>query len=168
MTHVVSDRFPISFSRGIAGAGLAAVCSAAVGLVVVLVFLSCRWLITGANEVDRRDDIQYASEYLPEIIVFCAFVAGCAGWAAAAPTGRHGFATSLATVVVATVSMWLVVDAAGLRPRRYKGMEDDPITLPEATYIVGPPLLAGAILTLVRSRTTVQKQAEPSDAADSR
>ncbi len=128
-------------------------------------FVACRWLITGATRIERSDDLAYAKYVLPDQFLMLAVIAACAGWATAAPPGRHRFATSMATVFVLSIVLWMGITLAGLKPQRYKNMVNDPISMAELVYVCFPPISVATVLTLIRLRG---RNAEQSLAAESR
>jgi hypothetical protein len=160
-----TDRPTPNFRRGIAGAAIASAGAVALAAVMVLVFVACRWVITSATRIERSDDLAYAKEVLPDQFLMLAVIAACSGWATTAPPGRHRFAPTIVIVFFATIGLWMGITMAGLKPQRYKGMEDDPVRVAEVVYVCFPPILAAVVLTLIRMR---KKDAEQSLAAESR
>ena len=138
-----------TISSGVVGA--VAPIAALYGLAVV------RWWVTGASPFDRRYDIASIRDALPGPVVGCATVCACAAWATYAPRGGFRFARTLAIVALISLGLWCVLGwgvswGLELTPRRLKGVEH-PIFYPsELFFLLGPPIVAAAVVSMVRVR----------------
>ena len=157
----------LNVPRGACGAVDSAAVTAVLVVALYGAFLAGRWLLEGATEFDRALDLRAMRKELVFPILGCAAVGAGAGWAASAPWGRHRFAWSLAAVFLASLPLWIVLGWLELTPRRYKGVEHPAMYPSEALEVVGPPLVAAAILGFVRARRSGSPaRGGPSAAAD--
>src|SRR5262245_34939147 len=116
----------------------------------MLGFTACRWLISGATEMERQYDLQSLKNELNFPVVGCTVVCACAAWATFAPAATSRFARSLVVVFLFSVPLWYILMSMELTPRRLKGMDQPEFYLSELIVLVAPPLAAAVLLTLTQ------------------
>jgi hypothetical protein len=146
----------------------AAVVGASVGAVAPIVVLfglaALRWWVRGAPEFDRRYDFAWIRDALPGPVVGCATVFACAGWATYAPRGGFRLVRTLAIVTAISLAIWCLPGWVSLwaeiTPRRLKGIEHPVFYASEWIVLVGPPIVAAALVTAVRARGARERSSE--------
>jgi hypothetical protein len=128
--------------------GLGAAALAALGAAVLVVALPLGFWFIGWDVYDLGDDLGRLLLPVVGFAVLCA----CAGWATAAPAGQHSFARSLVTVVLLTAFVWRLADVFGVAPVRYKSLTDSEWYQQSVPFIVVPPVVVAAGLTVLRVR----------------
>ena len=154
MKSTILDLNPV---RGLLAAVVGASAGAVAPIAIMVACVVLRWWITGASDFDRRYDIGWIRENLPGPVIGCAMVCACAAWATFAPRGSFRFARTLAIVTAISFCLWFVVGSMELTPRRLKGIEHPMFYPSELLLLMGPPIVAAALVTAIRVRGTPQQ-----------
>lgn len=137
--------------RGIGSALFLGVIGFLLPVLALLGFTALRWVVEGANDVDRRFDLAW----LPEKAIFSAigtgFVFAGAAWATFAPRGVHRFVRTLAIVFAVSVPTWYALAFAGMTVPRLKSIRHPLIYPREVLLLAVPPIVAGLVLAARRS-----------------
>jgi hypothetical protein len=143
---------PLNIKRGLIATCLSALAGAAGCVVVAAGIYVYRWVTSGPTGTDVQGDFQYLKTYLHYPVVGCAVVFAFAGWATFAPIRPHRFARTLLLVFLISVPCWIVLSALQITPPRLKSIQH-PLYYPsEILVLIGPPLMAAAVLTVRRLR----------------
>jgi hypothetical protein len=148
----LSLRSSLHLRRGLVATILCGLGGAGASVAVALEFTFCRWLVLGTREVDHYHDLRYLEQYMVYPMVGCAVVCACAGWATFTPAGTWRLARSLAFIFLVSLPLWFVICLMELTPPRYKATEHPVFYCSELMVLMGPPLMAAALLTALRIR----------------
>jgi hypothetical protein len=117
-----------------------------IGMVTpILIFLSgtvVRWIVEGASEFDRADDIHQLAEVLIAPVLGVGLVFAAAGWATYAPRGTYRFASTLLLVfVISVTSCFTMVPVFGAigTSNSWRWI-----------FIAMPPVVTALLLTVLR------------------
>jgi len=147
--------------RGLVGAGVAGIGTAALVVALSFAFLVCRWAITTSSSFDREYDLKDVLSWLPHTTLICTVFAGCAGWAAFAPPRDYSFPWTLALVAFSSLALGGVIKSFEITPRRYKSIEHPFLYPSEAMILFGVPVAVSAALALFRLRNKQRISTEP-------
>ena len=145
-----SHRTSLNLSRGLWATLLGALVGAFAPKGLALLIALYRWHVSGSPDIASNWAIDL-DELMEYPAVGCAAVCACAGWATYAPSGTHRFVVSLGFIFLVSLMSWYVLSWTALMPF-YKGMEHSVFYPNELIAMIGPPIVAAALLTAFRIR----------------
>jgi hypothetical protein len=87
-------------------------------------------------------------------VIGCTLVLAGAGWTSQAPRPTRSIVSSVLVITAASVAMWFLLALAKITPPRYKKIEH-PVMYPSEVFVlIGPPVIAAAVLTAMRCNDT--------------
>jgi len=140
----------LNVRRGLCGAGIAAVVAAVLVVALPIGFMACGLDFPGATTANLGYDLREKPEQLIVPAIGSAAIFACAGWATFAPAGQYRFDRTLVIVFLAGLYVWVIGAVSDLAPRHYKGMSNREAYPLLTLYVLGPPLLTAALLTVAR------------------
>ena len=161
--------------RGFRAAVPFGLAGAIVPIAVLYGLFALYWWFTGAPTFIRRVDIARIRMALPGPVVGCATIGACAGWVTYSLRGNFRFVGTLAAITAMSLVLWGIIGWASiwdqLTPPRIRGVRHPMFYPSELMLLMGPPIVAAALVTAFRARETPSQTsgsgAETSTAASS-